>query len=124
MSPAIGSDGTLYVGGNAARVRGFFAAAPPPAITISPSSGKRGSSATVAGSGFGAMETVTVKWNCSTIHCASTVVLGTATTDSTGSFANLQVKIPRTARIGKTYPVGAIGKTSGLFASTTFKVTR
>lgn len=94
-----------------------------PTLTITPGHGAQGSAATIAGTGFGANETVTVKWNCTTSTCASTTILGTVTSDANGNFTGLGVAIPSPSVIGTTYTIGAAGGTSNVFAVTHFKVT-
>ncbi len=94
-----------------------------PSLTISPASGARGSKATVSGRGYGAHESVKVRWNCGSSSCSNTTVLATATTNGSGSFSGLSVTIPKTATVGTTYPVGGKGVTSGAFACTKFRVT-
>src|SRR5204863_1998451 len=76
-----------------------------PSITITPTSGARGSTATITGKGYAANEGVTVKWKCGTRTCTSTTVRGTTTTDANGSFS-LSVTIPTTATVGTTYSIG------------------
>lgn len=92
-----------------------------PSLSITPNRGAHGSTATLAGKGYRAAETVTVKWNCATATCASKTILGTATTNANGNFSGLSVTIPTTATLG-TYYIGGRGS-SGTFAKTTFTVT-
>jgi hypothetical protein len=93
-------------------------------LSISPSAGKSGSTATVSGRGFAPSEVVTVKWNCpDTGRCPNgqgTVVLGSASTGTAGTF-NLTVTIPA-GTVGS-HAVGAVGATSHAFAVTFFTVT-
>jgi len=91
-----------------------------PKLAITPASGHHGSSATVAGTGYGATESVQVKFNCATSSCTGTL-LGTATTNATGQFSGLHVTIPAAAPLGS-HTVGAKGLTSHGFATTTFTV--
>ena len=72
---------------------------------------------------FGANETVTVKWNCTSSTCTSTMVLGTITTDANGNFNGLSTEIPKPVGVGSTYTIGATGGTSKAFAATHYKVT-
>lgn len=90
-------------------------------VSVSPSSGVRGSSATMQGNGYRVGENVTVKWNCNSSSCASTTILATATADSSGSFSS-PITIPSAATVGKTYPIGGIGA-GGSFASAKYSVT-
>ena len=91
-------------------------------LKISPTSGARGSNATVTGNGFGANETVTVRWDCASNTCSSTLpLLGTVTTDSTGSFS-LVVTIPQNTSLA-THKIGGLGGTSGLFSIAKYTVT-
>lgn len=92
-----------------------------PSLHISPTSGARGSSATVTGTGFGANEIVTIKLNCTSSTCTSKIVLGTVKTDSNGSFT-LNVLIPKSIPLGK-HTIGAIGGTTRKFASTVYNAT-
>jgi hypothetical protein len=94
-----------------------------PTLTISPTSGSQGSAASFSGNGFGANETVTIRWNCSTSNCSSTTILGTVTTDATGEFSSLSVTIPSGVTTGS-YAIGAQGTVSSAdFAKVTFTVT-
>ena len=92
-----------------------------PALSITPASGAHGSHASVVGTGFGAKETVTVKWDCASAACASTTVLGTAQANANGDLG-LGVTIPATATVGM-HTSGAKGGTSGAFASAAYNVT-
>lgn len=112
----------VYAVGQTSKGSAFSTFTITPTLSIAPTSGAHGSHATVTGQGYGANETVTVKWNCSSKTCSSTTVLGTATTNANGDFSNLSVTIPATATIG-TYKIGGVGKKSGAFAATSFKVT-
>lgn len=90
-------------------------------VIDSPTSGTQGSTASMSGTGYGANEQVTFKWNCKSPTCTSTTVLGTATADSNGSFTNAPITIP-TATVGTVYPIGAQGNTTRAFASVNFTV--
>lgn len=92
-----------------------------PTLTIAPSSGAHGTAATLAGTGYGAGESVAFKWNCSNPSCTSTLVLGTVLADSHGNFSGKGVTIPAAA-VGS-YSIDGKGATSGAFANTTFNVT-
>ncbi len=92
-----------------------------PSLTLSPTSGARGSSVLVTGTGYSPNETVTIKWNCTSSKCSSKIILGTVTTDSNGNFS-LRVTIPKNTPLGK-HTVGAIGGTSRKFASAVYKTT-
>lgn len=91
-----------------------------PTLAISPSSGARGSHATVTGTGYKARDVVTARWNCPSSTCSSTTVLGKATANTSGDFT-LQVTIPTTTTIGA-HAVGGLGR-SGAFAASTYHVT-
>ena len=113
---------TLYAVGQAsgATVKVLFKVKP--SLTITPTSGTQSSTATLSGTGYGANETVKVKWNCATSACTSTTVLGTATTDANGNFS-LPVTIPAGQTVGTTHSIGAKGVTSNIFAVTHYQVT-
>jgi hypothetical protein len=93
-----------------------------PSLKLSKTSGSPGTTLTISGSGYGANETVTIKWNCASSTCSSSTVLGTVTTNSTGQFSGLSITIPSTATAGS-YPIGGKGGTSGAFTDVSFTVT-
>lgn len=93
----------------------------PPILTIKPTSGPPGSTASISGSGFGAAETVTIWWDCGSSSCTSTRKLGAVTSDANGNFSGLAVTIP--AAPAGTHSIGGKGGTSGAFATTKFRVT-
>ncbi len=72
-------------------------------LTVSPTSGPAGSSATVSGTGYVAKKTVTILWDCSTYTCTGSTVLGTVVTDAAGNFGGsskappVKIVIPKTA---------------------------
>jgi 5-hydroxyisourate hydrolase-like protein (transthyretin family) len=70
-----------------------------------------------AGTGFGANEAVSLRWNA-----AGGAVLGTAATDASGSFSAATVTIPATATIGG-HAIVAVGSSSGRQAAASFTVT-
>ncbi len=70
-------------------------------LTLTPNSGLAGSTVTVSGKGYAAIETVTIKFGSTIIATVTTV---------NGAFSKL-VKIPATATIG-TYTISATGGTS------------
>jgi hypothetical protein len=92
-----------------------------PALSLAPAQGAPGASLSLSGTGFGPNETVTIKWNCASSTCSSTTVLGTVTTDANGDFFNLSVQVPANVPSGS-YPIGALGGTSGNFASLAFTI--
>ena len=114
---------TLYTVGQASGATATIPFKVTPYLTITPTSGAQGSPATISGTGFGANETVTVKWNCTSSTCTSTMVLGTITTDANGNFNGLSTTIPTPVGVKATYTIGAIGGTSKAFAATHYKVT-
>lgn len=63
----------------------------------------------------------TVKWNCSSATCSSTVQLGSAVTDANGDFNGLMVTIPATAP-PEPHAIGGLGSQTGAFVRTTFTV--
>lgn len=92
-----------------------------PALKLSTTSGVPGASVTVSGAGYGANETVTLRWNCASATCTSTTILGTTTTDNSGQFSGLAITIPSSAPHGN-FVIGGIGATSNAFADQTFSV--
>src|SRR5438874_300147 len=82
-------------------------------ITLSKVTGPPTTKVTVKGTSFGSSETVIVTFDSSTM-------LGTTTTNSTGSFS-LGITIPASALPG-THSIQATGRSSGLTASHTFLV--
>ncbi len=113
----------LYAVGQASGATATISFKVIPSLKIKPTSGAQGSPATILGTGFGANESVTVKWNCATSTCTSTTVLGTITTDVNGNFNGLSVTIPTPSTVATTYTIGATGGTSNAFATTHYKVT-
>ncbi len=92
-------------------------------LTVSPTSGSPGSTATVTGTGYKPNETVKVRWNCSIQRCAAnTIVLATVTANSNGAFTT-SVQIPTSAVAGQTVTIGAVGQSSQAIAQASFKVT-
>jgi hypothetical protein len=95
-----------------------------PALAIAPSTGPKGSAATLSGAGYGAKELVTVSWKCSPTACSSPTTLGTATTDASVSFRGLAVTIPaRGVTVGTTYSLRGQGRSSGARAYAQFTIT-
>jgi hypothetical protein len=92
-----------------------------PHLQLTPNSGPAGSQVTVVGTGYGASEGVTLKYNCGTSGCSSTTILATPQTDANGFFRVL-VSLPKTTSAG-VHALGAIGGTSGVFATATFTIT-
>lgn len=93
-----------------------------PTLSITPANGAPGTRIIASGSGYGPRETVTLRWDCSMPACASTRVLGTALTDSNGSFANLSILIPTNATTA-IHPIEGLGQITGAFANAHFTVT-
>jgi hypothetical protein len=93
-------------------------------LSISPTAGSAGSTATIVGTGYKPGETVTLLWNCGTPpSCSSPTVLATPVVDSTAHFTTA-VTIPSTGvTVGKTYKIRGKGETSGSIAYTSFRVT-
>lgn len=112
---------SLYLVGQTSGNQAFTSFKIVPALSIAPVSGARGSSATITGTGYGANELVTVKWDCGSATCASTLTLVTVKADGNGNFT-VAVKIPTGTTIGK-HTIGGTGQTSKKFASTIYKVT-
>ncbi|HEY7035345.1 MAG TPA: IPT/TIG domain-containing protein [Thermomicrobiales bacterium] len=83
-------------------------------ISLSPTSGKVGSSVAVAGTGFKSGETVDVY-----LDSTQSTALASATASSTGGF-NVSIKMPDAK--GGNHTIYAKGRTSGGTASATFKV--
>jgi hypothetical protein len=93
-----------------------------PALAVGPTNGPAGSVVRVAGTGYGAQETVSVRWDCTSPNCSSTTVLGQATTDANGNFPATLMTIPATAPFGA-HTLGGLGATSRAFGSAVFTVT-
>jgi outer membrane protein assembly factor BamB len=89
------------------------AAAGTAVITLSKRVGPPSTSTSVSGVGFGANETVTIKFDSTTV--------GSATTDGGGSFPATAIIVPRSARPGS-HQVCTRGETSGLTAVAPFRV--
>jgi hypothetical protein len=93
------------------------------AVRLVPDSGPPGSAFTVLGTGFGAHESVPIKFYCWPDNCGTgTVDLGMATTDDSGAFS-LAVQAPPLAPAGP-HGVGGTGQVSGLAASAPFTITQ
>jgi hypothetical protein len=92
-----------------------------PTLMITPTSGARGSSATMSFTGYGAGETVKIKWDCATIGCASGTILATVVANSSGNASSIHVTIPLATTIA-THTIGGAGS-AGNFAKTTYKTT-
>ena len=82
-------------------------------ITLKPATGSVGTKVAASGSGFGATETVGVKFDKTAVAMA--------TTDATGFFAGATFKVPKSATLG-THMVTARGQTSGRSAKKAFVV--
>lgn len=120
-----GTGGTHYLGASDGTGPGFARTwlTVNPSLGINPRSGPGGSSATVSGSGYAPNENVNLRWDCSTSSCGSTTALGTASTDSSGSFS-VGVTIPNATVQISTHSFGATGTTSNRFAVTSYTVTQ
>jgi hypothetical protein len=92
---------------------------PPPTLSAAPYKGPQGAVVTIVGGDFGASEPVTIKWDCGTVSCSSTTVLGTPTSDGSGAFS-VPVTIPNDAPAAS-YKIGA-RDSDGRFATTKFTV--
>ncbi len=93
----------------------FTVTAPPPTISLTPSTGSAGTTVTVSGSNFGATKTITIKFDNSVI----TTNPPTVTSSNTGTFSSATITIPSTATAGN----HTISATDGtLTASSTFTV--
>ncbi len=93
----------------------FTVTAPPPSITLTPSTGAAGTTVTVSGSNFGATKTITIKFDNSVIATNPPTV----TSSNTGTFSSATITIPSTATAGN-HTVSATDGT--LTASGTFTV--
>ncbi len=111
----------VYTVGQQSKAAAVSAFALTPALSITPAAGAHGSHATIVGSGFGAKETVTVKWDCASATCTSATVLGAAQANANGDLG-LGVTLPASTTVG-IHTIGAKGGTSGAFASTAYNVT-
>src|SRR5205085_2283442 len=78
-------------------------------------------SAVMSGTGFGASNVVTIKFNCFAANCSSTQVLATPTTDAAGNFGPTNVVIPTGQAIGTHYMAGH--DASGALAVDTYSIT-
>lgn len=92
-----------------------------PALYLKPSSGKAGSAVQVVGTGYGAHETVTLKFDCGTPSCTSTTVLGMPATNGNGVFSTT-VTIPAGSGTAA-HSIGGKAGICGVFAAATFGVT-
>jgi 5'-nucleotidase len=92
-----------------------------PHLNVTPGSALPGALVKVAGSGYGAHESVALKYDCATSGCSSSTVLATPTTDGNGAFS-VTVTLPGTASVG-THSIGGKGSTSGVFATTSITIT-
>jgi hypothetical protein len=90
-------------------------------LTITPTSGARGSTATMSFTGYGAGETVTIKWDCSTFGCGGGTILATKVADANGNASGITVHIPVATTVA-THTIGGVGS-AGHFAKTTYKTT-
>jgi hypothetical protein len=90
-------------------------------ITLLPTSGLPGATTTIFGAGFGPNESVTVTFNCGSASCTGGTAMGTVQTDNRGDFTLVDTATPTGAAAGS-YPIGALGQTSKLFAKATFTV--
>lgn len=111
---------TVYLVGQRTGATATTAFTVTPALSAAPSSGAHGSRVVVAGSGYGAGESVTVRWDC-TVNACTGPVLGTANTAANGVFSGLTVTIPSSAAVGQ-HMLGAIGAVSKAFATRSFTV--
>jgi hypothetical protein len=89
------------------------------ALRVTPAHGNPGARPTVTGNGFGAGETVEVRFNCGAATCRGSL-LGVATANLQGTFGPLRLVIPRVAA-GR-YTLGGKGQHSGNFASASYVV--
>ena len=89
------------------------AGATAPAITRSPGLGPVGTAVRVTGTGFGAGETVILKFDATQV--------GAPTADSTGAFPRTTFTVPSGTPLGK-HTISATGMTSGLTAMQFFTV--
>src|SRR4051812_26081852 len=89
-------------------VQATVAGATGPTITRTPGLGAAGTAVHMSGTGFGANETVILRFDATQV--------GTAPTNGSGSVPSTTFKGPTTATLG-THTVSATGATSGLFAS-------
>jgi virginiamycin B lyase len=116
-SIALGPDANLWFDEDGPHAIARVTEAPTPSIALTPASGPPGTTVMVSGSGFGALERVPLSFKST----SGNVSLGVATADIRGGFA-ATVTIPTNATVGD-HQVRAFGRTSGLIAAATFKVT-
>jgi hypothetical protein len=81
---------------------------------ISPNSGPAGSTAQIAGTGFPASGTITLRWNCNWGACTNSPSLGTATPTSAGDLSRT-ITIP-SGTAGTWYPVSALNSSGTILA--------
>jgi hypothetical protein len=110
----------IFKGANSGFIVTPFSVTPPPTLAFPAPSGAGGSFSTVSGTGFRSHENVKLKWNCSSLTCASHTVLGSLSADVSGKFS-LVFTVPLGWSAG-TYPVAAIGGTSTSIATANFTV--
>ena len=89
-----------------------------PSISLSSSVGAAGSDVSLRGTSFGDSETINIYWARSTTKVST--IPSTITTDSSGVFS-ATFTIPTTSNAG-TYPIEAVGQTSGKRAAGPFTV--
>src|SRR5581483_2849202 len=91
---------------------------------IGPTSGAHGTQVTVGGTGFGASEPVALQAQyTNTSGKRTTLPLGSASTDSAGTFAGFHATIPADAKIGTKVKIVATGGMSADTATAPFTVT-
>ena len=90
------------------------------ALTSSPSTGIRGSSTTLTGSGFDPRELVQLRWDCASATCPGPV-LRTVQATADGAFTT-HVTVPTDALTRHSYAIAAIGQSSGGFVYASYYV--
>jgi alpha-tubulin suppressor-like RCC1 family protein len=99
-----------------------FTIIPAPTLSITPSSGSPGASATINGAGYDPNETVDLSWDCPSSPCGDTAIrLAEATADANGGFSQ-NVTIPVLATAGP-HDIDGTGESSDASATATYTVT-
>jgi hypothetical protein len=89
-------------------------------LSASPTSGIRGSSTTLSGTGFDPHESVQVRWDCVSRTCTG-ALLKTVQATADGRFST-RVTVPGDAATRRNYGIGALGLSGGGFAYASYYV--
>lgn len=126
IQPAV--PGTYSIGAKA-NTGTVFAAAKikeTPVLTVTPTSGLKGSTVTLSGTGWKPGETVTLRWDCKLVTCATaplTTVPAAITADPSGNFSGVTATVPTTTSTAA-HTVGGRGSSGAAsFATVMYTVT-